>query len=232
MLAIGLVVDDAIVVVEAVERHIEEGLAPKEAALKAMEEISGPGDRHRAGSLRGVHAHGVHPRHHRPAVSAIRGDHRDLGDSLGVQRAVAQPRAGGAAAEAEDGKPRACWRRFFDWFNRMFGRATDGYVRVSGALLRKSAVALLLLAGFGVARISGSAASCPPASCRTRTRATSIVNIQLPNAASLQRTEEVVAKVEKILPKTPGVEYTTSVAGFQPAQPGAHQLQRASSSSA
>ena len=107
VLAIGLVVDDAIVVVEAVERHIEEGMAPKPAALKAMEEISGPGDRHRAGALRGVRADRIHSRNHRPPVSAVRGDHRDLGDPVGVQRADAQSRALGPAAQAEKGKPRA-----------------------------------------------------------------------------------------------------------------------------
>ena len=52
VLAIGLVVDDAIVVVEAVERHIEEGLSPKDAALKAMRGDLGTGDRHRAGACR------------------------------------------------------------------------------------------------------------------------------------------------------------------------------------
>ncbi len=106
VLAIGLVVDDAIVVVEAVERHIEEGLAPKAAALKAMEEISGPGDRHRAGAFGGVHAHRVHPRNHRPPVSAVRRHHRDFGDPFGLQRADAESRAGRIAAPAETGEPR------------------------------------------------------------------------------------------------------------------------------
>ena len=67
----------------------------------------GSRDRHRAGPFRGVRSHGVHPRHHRPALSAVRRDHRDLRDPVGVQRAHAQSRAGGAAAEAEDGEQRA-----------------------------------------------------------------------------------------------------------------------------
>ena len=62
VLAIGLVVDDAIVVVEAVERHIEEGLAPKEAAFKAMEEVSGPGGGHRVDLGGGVCPDGFHSR--------------------------------------------------------------------------------------------------------------------------------------------------------------------------
>ena len=65
VLAIGLVVDDAIVVVEGVQRHIEEGLAPKDAAVKAMEELSAPVDRHRPGSLVGFCADCLHSRHYR-----------------------------------------------------------------------------------------------------------------------------------------------------------------------
>ena len=68
MLAIGLVVDDAIVVVEGVERHIEEGMTPKDAALQAMEELSGPvvGIASAFSPFRCVCAHrSVHFRHHR-----------------------------------------------------------------------------------------------------------------------------------------------------------------------
>ena len=79
VLAIGLVVDDAIVVVEAVEHHIEEGLSPKEAPLKAMEEISGPVIGIALVLCRRVRSDGFHPRHHRPPISAVRRDHRDLG---------------------------------------------------------------------------------------------------------------------------------------------------------
>ena len=212
VLAIGLVVDDAIVVVEAVERHIEEGLVSQGSGAQSDGGDFGPGRRDRAGSFRGVRADGVHTGHYRQALSAIRGHHRDLRDSLGVQRAVAQPRAGGAAAEAEGGE-RGLLARFFGWFNRMFGRATNGYVRVSGALLRKSAVALVLLAGFGVAGfwIGG---KLPTSFVPDEDQGYFYLNVQLPNAASLQRTEAVVAKIKKILAKTPGVEYSTSVTGF------------------
>ena len=65
-----------------------------------------PGDRHRAGALGGVRADRVHPRHYRTPVSAVRRDHRDLGDPVGVQRADLEPGAVGAAAQAEEGEPR------------------------------------------------------------------------------------------------------------------------------
>ena len=67
VLAIGLVVDDAIVVVEAVEHHIEEGMSPRDASLKAMEQVSGPCGGDRNYSRRRLHSDGVYPRHYRPA---------------------------------------------------------------------------------------------------------------------------------------------------------------------
>ena len=78
VLAIGIVVDDAIVVVENVERNMAMGLCPREATRKAMEEVSGAGDRHRPGAQRGVHPDGLHRRHHRPVLPAVRPDDRRL----------------------------------------------------------------------------------------------------------------------------------------------------------
>ncbi len=103
--------------------------------------------------------------------------------------------------------------RFFAWFNRAFGRATDSYVRLSGVLIRKSVVALVLLAGCGVAGYFISD-KLPTSFVPDEDQGYFYLNIQLPNAASLQRTEQVTAKVEDILAKTPGVQYTTSILGF------------------
>ncbi len=105
VLAIGLVVDDAIVVVEGVERHIEEGMTPKNAALKAMEELSGSGGRNCPGSLRCIRAHRLHSWDHWQAVSAIRSHNRHLGNSLGVQRAYAQPCPGRIASSTARREP-------------------------------------------------------------------------------------------------------------------------------
>ncbi len=151
VLAIGLVVDDAIVVVEAVERHIEDGLAPKASGPQGDGGDLGPGDRHRAGAFRGVHPDGVHPRHHRQAVSAVRGDHRDLGDPVGVQRAVAQPRAGGAPAEAEGGEQRACWRDSSAGSTARSGGRPTAMSASPARCFARAAFALVLLAGFAVA---------------------------------------------------------------------------------
>ena len=100
VLAIGIVVDDAIVVVEAVEHHIEHGLSPREATIQAMEQVSGPVIAIGLVLSRGVRSVRVHHRHHRPVLPAVRPDDRRLDGDLGVQLADAQPGAGGAVAEA------------------------------------------------------------------------------------------------------------------------------------
>ena len=105
-------------------------------------------------------------------------------------------------------------RRFFDWFNRMFERATDGYLRWSGVLIRKSAVAFAAAGGGRRwARLS-SAAKVPSSFLPGEDQGYMFMHLQLPNASSLERTEAAAAKVEQILMHTPGVKYTTRVAGF------------------
>ena len=106
VLAIGLVVDDAIVVVEGVERHIEEGTDSKERCFQSNGRALRPGRRHRAGSLRRVRAHSLHSRNYRQALSAVRGHDRHLRRSLRVQRAYAQPRAFRAASAPAGTEPR------------------------------------------------------------------------------------------------------------------------------
>ncbi len=145
ILAIGLVVDDAIVVVEAVEHHIDHGLSPMDATLKAMQEVTGPGHRHRAGPLRGVHPGRLHRRHHRPAVPAVRADHRHLGADLGLQRADPQPGALGAAPQVQAARQKGLMVRFGGWFNAWFDRMTGGYVKISAGLVRKMVLSLGLL---------------------------------------------------------------------------------------
>jgi len=170
VLAIGLVVDDAIVVVEAVEHHIEHGMAPKEAALKAMEEVSGPVIASRSSSPP-CSSRPPSSRDNGEAVPAVRRDDRRLGHPLGVQRPVLKPGAGGAAAEAEEEGDRPL-QKFYDWFNRVFGRATNGYVSACDLAIRKSGMSLLFLVGVVV--VTGLLGSrSPPASSPRRTRGTS-----------------------------------------------------------
>ena len=96
VLAIGIVVDDAIVVVENVERWLDRGLRPREATYKAMEEVTGPVDRRGVGALRRVCAVRLHRRHHGPVLPAVRRDHRRFDGYFGDQLADARPRPGRA----------------------------------------------------------------------------------------------------------------------------------------
>jgi HAE1 family hydrophobic/amphiphilic exporter-1 len=103
--------------------------------------------------------------------------------------------------------------RFFDWFNRVFGRATDGYVGLCRGLIRKSAVAIVTLAILGVA--AGFFGSRLPSSfLPDEDQGYVYINMQLPDAASLERTSAAANEIERILANTPGVQYTTSVVGF------------------
>jgi HAE1 family hydrophobic/amphiphilic exporter-1 len=212
VLAIGLVVDDAIVVVEAVERHIEEGMPAKQAAFKAMEEISGP-----VIGIALVLSAVFVPTAFIPGITGRLYQQFAVTIALSVILSAFNALTLSPALSALILKPRTASRgplgAFFGWFNRVFGRATDGYVLVSGTLLRKSAVVIVLLAGFGAAGffLSG---KLPASFVPDEDQGYLYLNIQLPNAASLQRTQEVTSKVESILANEPGVEYTTTILGF------------------
>src|SRR5436190_5300453 len=212
VLAIGLVVDDAIVVVEGVERHIEDGMTPKNAALKAMEELSGPV----VGIALVLSAvfvptafiPGITGRLYQQfavtvAISVLLTAFNALTLSPALAALLLRPRT----------QSRGLLRRFFDWFNRVFERATEGYVRWCAALIRKTAVVVMLLVGFGLA--GGFFANRVPSSfLPDEDQGYAFVNMQLPNGASMERTTAAAAEVEKILASTPGVQYTTSVIGF------------------
>ncbi len=146
VLAIGLVVDDAIVVVEIVEHHIEHGLSPKEAALKGMQEVSGPviaiAIILTAVFVPTAFIPGITGRMYQQfavtiAVSVIISAFNALTLSPALAALLLRPKKKGTGPV----------QRFFDWFNRMFGRATDGYVGACRFLVHKSAFALLLLRG-------------------------------------------------------------------------------------
>ncbi len=212
VLAIGLVVDDAIVVVEAVERHIENGLAPKAAALKAMEEISGP-----VIGIALVLSAVFVPTAFIPGITGRLYQQFAVTIAISVILSAFNALTLSPALAALMLKPKVeshgVLRRFFNWFNRVFGHATESYVRWSGALIRKSAIALVILVGFGIA--AGFFSSRVPSSfLPDEDQGYFFVNLQLPNAASLQRTDEVARKIETVLAQTPGVQHTATIVGF------------------
>ncbi len=212
VLAIGLVVDDAIVVVEAVEHHIEEGMSPKDATFKAMEEISGPvvgiALVLSAVFIPTAFVPGITGRLYQQfavtiAVSVILSAFNALTLSPALSAMLLRPRK----------DSRGLLRRFFDWFNRVFARATNGYIRVAGVLIRKSAFAFVLLVACGVlAGLFG--AKLPSSFLPDEDQGYLYLNLQLPSASSLQRTEATAHDIEDMLAKTPGVQSTASVIGF------------------
>src|SRR6266481_6283338 len=212
VLAIGLVVDDAIVVVEGIQHHIENGLAPKDAARKAMQELSGP-----VIGIALVLSAVFVPTAFIPGITGKLYQQFAVTIAISVVlsafNALTLSPALGALLLRPKKESRGLLSRFFDWFNRVFGRATDGYVRLSGGLIRKSAVAIMTLAVLSVA--AGFFGSRLPSSfLPDEDQGYIYVNMQLPNAASLARTSAAANQVEQILADMPGVQYTTSVVGF------------------
>jgi HAE1 family hydrophobic/amphiphilic exporter-1 len=212
VLAIGLVVDDAIVVVEAVEHHIEEGLPPRAATLQAMSEVSGPvvGI---ALVLSSVFVpiglmSGIQGRLNRQfavtiAISVIISAFNALTLSPALSAMLLRPRP-------ETTGPLA---RLFGAFNRWFARATRGHVDLSDRLIRKTALSLLILAGFAVLA-AGLGHRLPTGFIPEEDQGYLLLNVQLPDAASLQRTTEVTEKIEKLMARTRGVHVTTTINGF------------------
>jgi HAE1 family hydrophobic/amphiphilic exporter-1 len=212
VLAIGLVVDDAIVVVEAVERHIEEGMKPRDAALQAMQEVSGPVIATAlilaAVFIPTVFIPGITGRLYQQfavtiAISVAFSAFNALSLSPALSAMLLKPR-----------KPsRGPLARFFGWFNRTFHRATEKYVSMSGLLIRRAVLSIIVLIAFGAFAylIRG---RLPGSFLPEEDQGYVFVALQLPQAASLQRTSAAARQVEDILMHTPGVQGVTSVIGF------------------
>jgi hydrophobic/amphiphilic exporter-1 (mainly G- bacteria), HAE1 family len=212
ILAIGLVVDDAIVVVEAVEHHIEHGLAPKEATLKAMEEVSGPVvgialvlsavfvPMAAMGGIKGLlnqqFAITI-------AISVLISAFNALTLSPALTALLLRPRKKGAGPLG----------KFFEWFNRWFGKMTGGYVTWSHVLIRRWVLALLLLVGISVVAL-GMGKGLPSSFIPEEDQGYAFLQLQLPDAASLQRTDAVMRKMDDMLAHTHGVKSFSGISGF------------------
>jgi HAE1 family hydrophobic/amphiphilic exporter-1 len=212
VLAIGLVVDDAIVVVEAVEHHIEQGLSPREATLRAMNEVSGP-----VIAIALILSSVFLP------IAFLGGIQGRLNNQFAVTIAISVLISAfnaltlSPALSAMLLKPRKQTRgplgRFFKAFNRWFEKATHGYVSLSHALIRKGLIAMLILGAFVL--FDGIVAKQLPTSfLPDEDYGYLLLNVQLPPAASLERTDLVCRKVEAILAKTEGVRAYNTIGGF------------------
>lgn len=212
VLAIGLVVDDAIIVVEAVEHHMEKGLSPRDAALKAMEQVSGPVVAIAlilaAVFIPTAFIPGITGRMYQQfavtiAISVIISAFNALSLSPALSALLLRPK--------KEGHGPLAW--FFRKFNSLFGRATDGYVGWSGHFIRKAGFSMLLLVAFTV--LAGLLGMRLPGSfIPQEDQGYFYVNVQLPPASSLQRTDAVCKQIDNILKDTPGVQSYNTVVGF------------------
>jgi HAE1 family hydrophobic/amphiphilic exporter-1 len=212
VLAIGLVVDDAIVVVEAVEHHIEAGLSPRDAAFKAMEQVSGP-----VVAIALILAAVFVPTAFIPGITGRMYQQFAVTIAVSVLISAFNALTLSPALSALLLRPRREMRGplgvFFRGFNRWFARATDGYVGACGHLIRKSAFSMVLLlvvaifAGLIGSRLAGGFVP-------DEDQGYFYVNVQLPLAASLDRTAAVNDKLDAIFKTTPAIKYYTGVAGF------------------
>src|SRR3981081_400771 len=217
VLAVGLVVDDAIVGVEGVQHHIEGGLAPKDAALKAMEELSGP-----VVGIALVLASVFVPTAFIPgitgklyqqfaltiAISVILSAFNALTLSPALAGLLLRPQS-----EESSHRRRGPLGKFFDAFNRYWQRSTDGFVRWSHAVIRKGGLVMVLLVLFGLgAFFFGN--RLPSSFMPDEDQGYLYVSMQLPISASMERTSEAGKQRENFPSNIPGVQYTTSVIGF------------------
>ena len=219
VLAIGIVVDDAIVVVEAVEHHLEHGLRPREAAYKAMAEVSGP-----IIAITLVLASVFIPC---AFITGITGQFfKQFALTIavavifsGINSLTLSPALCGVLlrARAEQRDPLTLllnvtvgW--FFKAFNWTFQVGTAGYTRVVGGLLRVSVLVLLVYGGLLYGTVWGFT-RVPAGFIPAQDKGYGVVNIQLPDSASLERSAAALARVDAIARATPGVKHTMGIAG-------------------
>src|SRR5438067_1537531 len=212
VLAIGLVVDDAIVVVEAVERHIEEGMSPRDATLQAMREVSGV-----VIGVALVLSAVFIPTAFLPGITGRLYQQFALTIAISVIFSAFNALSLSPALSAMLLRPRKQVRGPLGWFyrgfNRVFGSATHGYVNWSRAAIRKAVLSFALL--FVLAMGAGFfGAKLPSGFLPEEDQGYVFLALQLPDASSLERTDQACRKIEDFLSKTPGVQYTTSVIGF------------------
>jgi len=213
VLAIGIVVDDAIVVVEAVTAKMEGGMKPKEATIAAMKEVSGPIV---ATSLALIAVF--------VPVAAMGGITGRLYQQFAITIAISvaissinaltlSPALSAMLLRPPSEQKKSWLQPFYDGFNRSFTRVTGGYMSVASLFSRRLIISVVALLGLTVA-MSGLFGLVPGGFVPEEDQGYFLVNVQLPDAASLERTDRVTRKVEELLINTPGVESVTAVGGY------------------
>jgi len=219
VLAIGIVVDDAIVVVEAVEHHIEHGLAPREAAIRAMDEVASPviavGLVLSAVFIPCAFISGIVGQFFRQfaltiAISTILSMINSLTLSPALAALLLRPR--NAKRDPLTWLIDLLLGWFFRLFNWTFRTGTSAYVGLVGRLLRVPALVMVIYAGllgltwWGLGQL-------PTGFIPPQDKGYLLASVQLPDAAAAGRTREVIRRIEEIALETPGVKNVNSVAG-------------------
>ncbi|RIL08095.1 MAG: hydrophobe/amphiphile efflux-1 family RND transporter [Proteobacteria bacterium] len=212
VLAIGLVVDDAIVVVEAVQHHIEHGMSPREATNRAMKEVGGP-----VIAIALVLSAVFVPVAFVPGITGRMYQQFALTIAISVIISAINALTLSPALCSLLLKPAAASTgllgRFFAAFNRVFDRATNGYVGVTGVCVRRAGRSLVgLVALTAAAGLLGW--KLPTGFVPDEDQGYLFVNVQLPDAASMERTDAVCKQVEAILADTEGVGAYNTIAGY------------------
>jgi len=212
VLAIGIVVDDAIVVVEAVQHHLEHGMTPVEATRQAMKEVSGP-----VVAIALILCAVFVPVAFMGGVTG--GLYQQFAITIAVSVAFSAINAltlSPALSAMLLRKPepgRGPLGKFFQWFNRTFDRATQGYGGVVRFLVRKAARSMLLLIA-AVAAIWMLSRILPGGFIPDEDKGYLFVAVELPEGASLQRSDAALKRVEEVVLATPGVRSGCAVTGY------------------
>ena len=212
VLAIGIVVDDAIVVVEAVQRHIDEGMSPREATIRAMREVSAPvvaiACILAAAFIPVAFLGGISGQIYRQfaltiAVSVLISAFNALSLSPALSALILRPKA----------ESRGPLARFFRGFDRLFEWTRSGYLRRVHALIRRPALALAGLFFFWMA--SGALfKTLPSGFVPEEDQGTVFVSVRLPDGSSVRRTDSATRKLEKVVLGLPGVAGTYTLGGI------------------
>jgi len=212
VLAIGIVVDDAIVVVEAVQHKIDLGMSPREATVQAMEEVSGPvvaiACILAAVFIPVAFLGGIAGQIYRQfaltiAASVLLSAFNALTLSPALSALILKPKQ----------QARGALVRAFSGFNRAFAWTTHGYVMGVKTLIRRSALALIALAACYAAAAT-LFKQVPTGFLPDEDQGVFFVAVRLPDGASLERTDRVVTQVEEVLRANPGVEAVTTLGGL------------------
>src|SRR5437763_3056739 len=220
VLAIGIVVDDAIVVVENVERHIEEGLSPLDASHRAMEEVSGPiiaiALVLSAVFVPVAFISGLDGQFYRQfaltiAFSTLISAFNSLTLSPALAAVLLKPR--GAAEDAPTRIMHRLLGWLFDPFNRLFGRASNRYGYIVQRVTHRSVIALSVYGGLVLIGLLGFS-RVPKGFVPSQDKRYLVAIAQLPDAASLDRTEAVIRRMSDMALATPGVEHAVEFPGL------------------